>query len=112
MKIAFFEKEFPEANFNIAAFLETHHKDTEDFPVVFKEFEKTHYLVHTPTASGTHGGIVIFISRKNYILDRREMIPGRLLNVKFVYKASSETFNLSVFTGPSGRRKGGEKWLK
>ena len=100
MKVAFFEKEFPDANFNIAAFLETHHKDPDDFPVVFKEFEKTHHLIHTPTVSETHGGIIVFVSRNNDIVAQNEVIPGRLLNVKFTDKASSESYNLSIFYGP------------
>ena len=31
-KLDFFDKEFPEANFSVAAFLETHHKYEGDFP--------------------------------------------------------------------------------
>ena len=105
MKIAFFEKEFPDARFNIAAFIETHHKDSDDFPVVFKGYEKSHHLLHTPTASETHGGIIVLVGRNNEILDQNEVIPGRLLNVKFMEKDSGEHFNLSVFYGPQWKRK-------
>ena len=105
MKITFFEKEFPNANFNVAAFLETHHKDTDDFPVVFKEFERTHHLFHTPTLSETHGGIVVFVSRNNDIIDHKELIPGRLLNIKFADRFSGEQLNLSIFYGPQWRKK-------
>ena len=105
MKVAFFEKEFPDANFNVAAFLETHHKDSDDFPVVFREFEKTHHLIHTPTVSETHGGIVAFISRNNDIVAQSEAIPGRLLNVKFTDRVSNESYNLSIFYGPQWKKK-------
>ena len=105
MKVAFFEKEFPNANFNVAAFIETHHKDVDDFPVVFKEYERTHHLIHTPTLSETHGGIVVFVGRNNDIIDHSELIPGRLLNIKFTDKINSESFNLSIFYGPQWKKK-------
>ena len=47
MKLAFFDREFANGNFAIAAFIETHHKDTSDFPEQFQEYEKTHHLVHS-----------------------------------------------------------------
>ena len=34
-KMAFFDKEFPEANFSVTAFLETH-KSEDDFPDLIK----------------------------------------------------------------------------
>ena len=37
-KMAFFDKEFPEANFSVAAFLETHHKNEDDFPDLINEY--------------------------------------------------------------------------
>ena len=36
-KMEFFDKEFPEANFSVAAFLETHHKNADDFPDLINE---------------------------------------------------------------------------
>ena len=105
MKVAFFEKEFPNANFNIAAFVETHHKDADDFPVLFQEFKKTHHLIHSPTSSETHGGVVVFISKNYEIVDQAVLIPGRLLNIKIHDQTTSEFFNLSIFYGPQWRKK-------
>ena len=40
-KLGFFDKEFPEANFSVAAFLETSHKDEDDFPDLINEYRTT-----------------------------------------------------------------------
>ena len=48
-KIVFFDKEFPQANFAIAAFLETHHKNDEDIPDYFHSLQNTQHIIHTPT---------------------------------------------------------------
>lgn len=35
-KLDFFDKEFPNGSFAIAAFIETHHRNVEDFPAKLK----------------------------------------------------------------------------
>ena len=97
-KIAFFDKEFPEGKFAIAAFIETHHKSEDDFPEEFKEYKVTHHLLHTPTHNETHGGIILFINKEYEIISQNEVIPGRLLNVKF--NKNKKEYNLSLFYGP------------
>ena len=53
-KIAFFDKEYPQAKFSVAAFLETHHKDEDDFPDLINEYMVTHHCIHTLTPQTTH----------------------------------------------------------
>ena len=48
-KMGFFDKEYPNANFAIAIFVETHHRGEDDFPQLFKEYMHTHNVIHTPT---------------------------------------------------------------
>ena len=79
-KFAFLDKEFPKANFAIAALIETHHKNEDDFPDEFKEYRVTHHLIHTPTNIETHGGIIVFINKIYDITDEKVIIPGRIGN--------------------------------
>ena len=97
-KLAFFNKEFPNANFAIAAFIETHHKNVDEIPEEFKEFETTHNIVHTPAQNETHSGIIVLISKEHEIITQTEVIPGRLLNVKI--RKNLRDRNISVFYGP------------
>ena len=100
-KIAFFDNEYPNGNFAIAAFTETHHKGIDDLPEKFREYSVTHHLIHSPTStSETHGGVLALISKQYNITNYREVIPGRLLNIKFTYGNTETQNNLSIFYGP------------
>ena len=46
-KMGFFDKEFPNACFAIAIFVETHHRGEDDFPHLLKEYMHTHTLLYT-----------------------------------------------------------------
>ena len=109
-KFAFFDKEFPDGKFAIAAFIETHHKSEEDFPEEFKAYKVTHHLLHTPTKDETHGGIIVFINKEYNIISQKEVIPGRLLNVKF--NKDKKERNLSLFYGPQWRKMKKEEIIK
>ena len=97
-KFSFFDSQFSNANFTIAAFVETHHKDDQDFSRDLGQFQQTHNILHSPVKDETHSGIIILIHREYEIVDFREAMPGRLFNVKI--KKMDKTFNLSVFYGP------------
>ena len=97
-KMTFFDKEAPNANFAIAAFIETHHKSKEDLSEDFLEYQNSHHLIHTPTKNETHAGIALLISKKYDLLSQQEVIPGRLLNIK--YALNKCEYNMSVFYGP------------
>ena len=64
-KMIFFDQEFPEANFSVAAFLETHHKDEDDFPDLINEYRTHHHCIHAPTPSdNTHSGIILLVNKQ------------------------------------------------
>ena len=68
-KLAYFDKEFPQADFSIAAFLEAHHKNEDDFPDLIHGYSVTHHYVHTPTPPDhTHSGIIVLVDRQYDIL--------------------------------------------
>ena len=103
-KLRFFDKEFPNASFAVAAFIETHHRNIDDFPEELKEYESTHHFFHTPTPEGhSHRGIVVLVHKQFEIISWQEVIPGRLLNIKYKDKMEGKDFNLSAFYGPVQR---------
>ena len=97
-KFSFFDSQVPSANFSIAALIETHHKDANDFSQALGQFQETHHLLHSPVKNETHSGIIILISKQFEIIEHDETIPGRLLNIRL--KEQSNDLNLSVFYGP------------
>ena len=97
-KMAFFEKEYPQANFSVAAFLETHHKDEDDFPDLINEYMVTHHCIHTPTPPDhTHSGIIVLVNKQYDILQSEIKIPGRLLNLHLPHNATKHAYNLMVY---------------
>ena len=103
-KIAYFDNKFPNANFAIAAFIETHHKNEDDFPEQLKLYKTTHNIIHSPTHTNeTHGGIIIIISKEYDITKKQMIIPGRFINITVKQKSSKIELNLSVFYGPQWR---------
>ena len=77
-KMGFFDKEFPEANFSVTVFLETHHKNEDDFPDLIREYIITHHCIHTPTPHDhKHSGIIILISKNYDILHSEIKMPGQ-----------------------------------
>ena len=100
-KMGFFDKEYPNANFAIAVFVETHHRGEDDFPQLFKVYMHTHKVIHTPTpANHSHSGIIIVIRKDLDVLSSCVKIPGRLLNIRFMCKDWNTLFNLTAFYGP------------
>ena len=97
-KINFFDSQFPNASFAIAALVETHHKDSEDYSPVLAQYTQTHNILHSPVSNETHSGIIVIISKIFTIVGSTETIPGRLFNVRL--KNADEIINLSVFYGP------------
>ena len=101
-KLDLFDSTFPNAGFEVAAFIETHHKDSADFPPLIQHYTATHTCIHSPTPpSHTHSGIVVLIHNTFSIIHTQEVIPGRLLNIKFASPGGGPQYNLSAFYGPS-----------
>ena len=97
LKMGFFDKEFPNANFTVAAFVETHHKTENDFPDLIQEYALYNHAIHSPrTPEQTHTGIIVLISEAYDILQSKIIIPGRLINVIFRHNLTKHEYNLSV----------------
>ena len=63
-RLAFFDKEFKHTNFDVAIFVETHHKADSIFPQEIKIYFEEYYVIHTPaTKKHTHVGIIILINK-------------------------------------------------
>ena len=97
-KFNFFDSQFPNAHFAIAAFVETHHKDSQDFSQDFGQCQHTHHILDSPATNETHSGILLLISKDFEISQVLEPIPGRIFNLRL--KKLDQTLNLSVFYGP------------
>ena len=97
-KFSFFDTQFRDAKFKIAAFVETHHKDGNDFSPDLSQFEQTHNILHTPATNETHSGIIILISKDFELLNHTVPLPGRIFNVKI--KKGDKNLFLTVFYGP------------
>ena len=96
--MAIFDKEYPQANFSVAAFLETYHKDEDDFPDLINEYMVTHHCSHTPTPlDHTQSGIIVLVNKQYDILQSVIKIPGRLLNLHLRHNATKHTYNLTVY---------------
>ena len=100
LKMGFFDKTFPNANLDIAALVETHHRNEEDFPDLVTEYSVTHNIIHTPTPeTHSHSGIILMINKDFDIESSEVLLPGRILNVHIKHKIHNETYNLSAYYG-------------
>ena len=97
-KFNFFDSQFPNAQFSIAAFVETHHKDALDYTQDLGQYNQTHEILHSPVYNETHSGVIILISKEYEITSQSDTIPGRLYNVRLI--KNGRPLNLSVFYGP------------
>ena len=98
-KMAFFDKELQHNAFHFAAFVETHHRDDDDFPLPLKLRHQSsqYHIIHT-TATKTHrsAGIIILLHTSYQVLQCEDFLPGRLMNVLIRHKASKTDFCISV----------------
>ena len=100
-KMGYFDKMFPLANFSIAVFVETHHRNEEDFPEQINEYKVTHNIIHTPTPLGTsHSGVIVLIRKDFTILSSEIKIIGRLINFQVRDVLEDQVYNFSAFYGP------------
>ena len=104
LKTQFFNKEFPNDDFDCAAFVETHHREEKDLPSYIAQRTSKFHLIHTPTPTNfTHAGIAVLISKTFSISSSSIAIPGRLLNIKIKHTTSSEEHNISVLYNITNR---------
>ena len=100
-KWLFFDKEFPEANFSVAAFLETHHKNEDDFPDLINEYCTHHHCIHAPTPpDNKHSGIILLVNKQYDVLHSEIKMPGRMLNVRLAHTVTKHAYDLTVYYAP------------
>ena len=64
-KFSFLYKQYPNADFAIAALVETHHTNALDYSQDLGHYAPTHKILHTPVKNETHSAIVLVI-RKDF----------------------------------------------
>ena len=96
-KMDFFD-EFPEANFSVAAFLETHHKYEDDFPNLLNEYRTHHHCIHAPTPTDNkHSGIILLVNKQYDVLHSEIKMPYRMVKCTFGASVTKHAYNLSVY---------------
>ena len=100
-KMGYFDKLLPEADFAVAVFVETHHREERDFPPLIHEYISTHHYLHSPTPPDrSHCAIVLLIHKQFTILRSQDVDPGRWINVHFKHADERLPYNLSFYYGP------------
>ena len=95
-KALYFEKEYNN-DFEVAFFLETHHKAEKEIPAEILRYQNTHHIIHSPAPRGeTYAGIIGLVSAEYDIIDKKEVIPGRILNVKMQNKRDKTNRNITA----------------
>ena len=104
LKLGAFDKNFPKASFDIATFVETHHKAEVDFPEMIKIYSISHHCIHTPaTKEDPCAGIIILVAKYLNVLNVDIPIPGRLINFQIESKNKEIEYNFSAFYGQTSR---------
>ena len=81
-KALYFEKEHKKS-FQVAFFVETHHKSLADITPEILRYQTDYHIVHSPVSDAeTHAGIIGLISKKYSIVETKDLLPGRILNTK------------------------------
>ena len=95
-KAMYFEKEFRN-DFDVAFFLETHHKTESEIPPEILRYENTHHIIHSTVADGeTYAGIIGLLTKDYDIIDTKHLIQGRILNIKVQQKNDKTNYNISA----------------
>ena len=97
--------EFPEANFSVAAFLETQHKDEDDFPDLSNEYRTHHHCIHAPTPpDNKNSGIIPLVNKQYDVLHSEIKMPGHILDVHLAHAVTKHTYNLMVYYAPQVKK--------
>ena len=108
-KALYFEKEFS-TNFHMAFFLETHLKSKDEIPRELLRYENTHQVILSPTSeSESYGGILALISHEYLVLDTKELVKGRVLNIKLKNKHDDKHHNIFAVYFETNKRLTAEK---
>ena len=100
LKMGAFDKNFPNSSFDIAALVETHHKEGQEFPELIEILKITHNCIHTPAfKEDPFAGIIVLIAKHLNISSTEILFPGRLINFKIENQSKEEKYNFFVFYG-------------
>ena len=94
-KSLYFEKLF-KTNFDVAFFLETHHKNEKEIPPEILRYSNTHHIIHSAVAEHeTYAGIIALVSQNYEIIKQDSLIQGRILNIMIKEKDTQTIHNIS-----------------
>ena len=95
-KAIYFEKDF-RSNFDVAVFLETHHRQKAELPQELLRYEKKYRIEHSPAPlNEPYSGIVCLISHSYKVCEITHLIPGRCMNLKLENISDKTKFNLTA----------------
>ena len=95
-KAMYFEKTFNN-DFDIAFFIETHHRSEEDIPQEILRYKNTHHILHSAVAKNeTHAGIIGLLRKEYEIMNEKHLIQGRMLNIKIQHKIEKTKHNITA----------------
>ena len=93
--------------------METHHRTENEFPPEILRYKSTHQIVHSRVALGeTYSGIIGLISNEYDIIDKKELIQGRILNMKIQHKTDKTRRNIAAVYLPTNNNLNKEKMQK
>ena len=100
-KCDFLMKEYNHNQFDILTLQETHHQSEEALPQYIHDLKLSHHFYHTPAnANDTYAGIVVLIEESWTVIEKKEIVPGRLLKV-VVQKGKGKIYNImSIYVPP------------
>ena len=95
-KAMFFEKDFKN-DFDAAFFIETHHTSETLVPPELLRYQNTHTMVHSfATSDEKYTGILGLIHNDFEIIHCKNLIQGRIMNIKIKHIADKTFHNISV----------------
>ena len=100
-KCDFLMKEYNHNQFDILTLQETHYQSEEALPQYIHNLKLSHHFHHTPAnAIDTYAGIVVLIEKSWTVVEKKEIVPGRLLKV-VVQKGKGKIYNImSIYVPP------------
>ena len=108
-KALYFEKEFT-TNFHMAFFLETHQKSLDDIPEEILRYENTHHIILSPAPENeSYSGILALISHDYEILQTKDLVEGRVLNMRLKNKFDGKDHNIFAVYFDTNKRLTKEK---
>ena len=95
-KATFFEKDFKN-DFDAAFFIETHHMSDTTIPPQLLRYQNTHTMVHSfVSPNEKYAGILGLIHNDFDVIECKDLLQGRILNIKLKRISDKSLYNISV----------------